>query len=93
MDATSGEATVTPPASGGPWDQYRLRVCEAARPLVCLAGVPLCPAAAATCAIPGCQPFTNYTVTALALKPDPNNVGQMIESSVSSPAGFRTRIP
>lgn len=94
QDATSGVANVTAPTSGGPWDQYRLTVCETAAPQTCLQNVPLCNIAAGvdptSCAIPGVTPLTNYTVVAVALKA--NGTSGTIESLPSNKDTFVTLI-
>lgn len=86
-------ATVTAPTSGGPWDQYRLTVCETDAPQTCL-NVPLCDIAAGVdpteCPIPGATPFTNYTVVAVALKA--NGTSGVVESLPSNADTFRTLI-
>ena len=91
-DPYSGVATVTAPTTGGPWQQYRLTVCvEGAT--TCLPNVPLCAIVAGveptSCPIPGATPFTNYTVVAVALKP--NGTGT-VESLPSNVDPFQTLI-
>jgi hypothetical protein len=86
-------ATVTAPPTGGPWEQYRLTVCVEGT-TTCLPNVPLCPIVAGveptSCPIPGATPFTNYTVVAVALKPDGS--GGTTESPPSNVDPFQTRI-
>lgn len=93
-DAFSGVATVTAPTSGGPWDQYKLTVCETDAPLTCLPSVPLCSIVAGVdptvCPIPGATPFTNYTVVAVAQKA--NGTSGTIESLPSNEDIFETLI-
>lgn len=93
LDAFSGVATVTEPSSGGPWDQYRLTVCETDAQQTCLT-VPLCNITVGVdpteCPIPGASPFTNYTVVAVALKA--NGTSGTIESSPSNEDIFETLI-
>ena len=86
VDPTSGDAIVTSPPTGGPWDKYKLTVCEKANNSTCLV-VPDCLATAASCPIPGCTPATTYTVVVVAQRtgsPD---------SSPSNRADFTTPIP
>lgn len=57
-----------PPPTGS-WTSYKLTVCEVARPLECVAGVPPCAVVSpgpATCAIPNLLPNTEYNVAVVA---------------------------
>lgn len=93
-DPFSGVANVTAPTSGGPWEQYRLTVCETAAPQTCLQSMPLCDITAGVdpteCPIPGASPFTEYSVVAVALKA--NGTSGTIESLPSNTDTFRTLI-
>ena len=85
----SGQAVVTP-APTGSWTTYLLVVCETATPANCLSGVPSCAVNAtgpATCLIPGLQPGTEYSVTAVA-----QSAGSP-DTSPSGSATFTTSIP
>lgn len=83
-------ATVTEPITGGPWDSYRLTVCETGttncREVACNITAGVDPT---KCPVPDCSPFTEYTVVAVALKA---NGSGTIESLPSNAGTFKTLI-
>ena len=86
VDDTNGTAAITPPATGGPYTSYQLTVCEKANSSACLT-VPDCAAAnIGSCPIPGCSPFTTYTVVAVG------TAAGIPDSAPSAAAEFTTRI-
>lgn len=91
IDAVSANAVVTPPATGRPWKEYELTVCEvvATVPTNCRTLPQRCQAVAnkdlpTTCPIDGLKAETDYVVTAKAYQAD----GTV--SPPSNPDDFRT---
>ena len=76
---TTATADVTPPASGGPWAKYALRVCLLTKGVIVHA-VTTCttvdcspvvaPPGVTTCPLTGLDPDTEYNVTATAVMAD-----------------------
>lgn len=87
VDAVSGQAVVTPPLAGHPWDSFSLRVCvSGTADCRTLTG---CKAAAtagatSTCLISGCTAEKSYSVWATAVHADGS------KSTESDPTGFTT---
>ena len=73
VNAVTGVAHCTKPATGGPYVNYELTVCVKGT-TNCLQNLPLCPISGSgtvtDCPINGCEPLTTYEVTIYALKAD-----------------------
>ena len=86
VDAVTGVAKCTQPATGGPWANFKLTVCVKGT-TDCLQNLPLCKVSAGAttdCPINNVEPLTTYDVTIVALKADGS------ESPISNTDEFQT---